>query len=116
SCPIRAATDAWTASALRFSAPSASLTATSAAPQNCSLFAFLHVSTHLLTVNPIAASGHRADRGSRKGAVMSDSTNNDHENPEEMPSTEELQEPSTEKSPGEEPKAPADQEGEPSHE
>lgn len=52
---------------------------------------------------------------------MSDSMNNEHENtehenPEEMPSTEELQEPSTEKSPGEEPKAPADQEGEPSHE
>lgn len=47
---------------------------------------------------------------------MSDDTNREHENSEEMPSTEELQEPSTEKDPGEEPKAPDDRGSEPDHE
>lgn len=37
-------------------------------------------------------------------------------NPEQEPTTEELQEPSTEKDPGEEPKAPEKKESEPSHE
>ncbi|CAL4858462.1 hypothetical protein [Microbacterium sp. MM2322] len=39
----------------------------------------------------------------------------EHENPEEMPDAEELEEPSVAKEPGEEPKAPPKQGEEPSH-
>ncbi|MFJ6678090.1 hypothetical protein ACIQLK_03050 [Microbacterium sp. NPDC091382] len=39
----------------------------------------------------------------------------EHDNPEEMPDTEELEEPSVAKEPGDEPKAPAQQDEEPSH-
>ncbi|CAH0190661.1 MULTISPECIES: hypothetical protein [unclassified Microbacterium] len=56
---------------------------------------------------------------------MSDSTTDPESNtpaepkrpdPEQMPDAEEMQEPSAEKDPGEEPKAPAREEPEPSHE
>ncbi|MCK6079655.1 hypothetical protein KZX37_03350 [Microbacterium sp. EYE_5] len=39
----------------------------------------------------------------------------EHADPEEMPDTDELEEPSVAKEPGEEPKAPPQQDGEPSH-
>jgi hypothetical protein len=46
---------------------------------------------------------------------MSDANDRTHDSGEEMPSREELEEPSTEKDPGEEPKAPAPHDPDPDH-
>ncbi|EZP27594.1 hypothetical protein E1I21_05040 [Microbacterium oleivorans] len=46
---------------------------------------------------------------------MADNEGTQHNDPEEMPDTEELEEPSVAKEPGEEPKAPPKQGEEPSH-
>ncbi|MDQ1126092.1 hypothetical protein QE428_001125 [Microbacterium sp. SORGH_AS 505] len=46
---------------------------------------------------------------------MADNDGTEHADPEEMPDTEELEEPSVAKEPGEEPKAPQPQGEEPSH-
>jgi len=51
--------------------------------------------------------------GTEHNSTEHDST--EHDDPEEMPDTEELEEPSVAKEPGEEPKAPPQQDGEPSH-
>ncbi len=47
--------------------------------------------------------------------MTTDAQGHEHDNPEEEPTTEELEEPSTAKEPGEEPKAPEPDEPEPSH-
>lgn len=46
---------------------------------------------------------------------MADNDETEHADPEETPDTDELEEPSVAKEPGEEPKAPLRQEEEPSH-
>jgi len=64
---------------------------------------------------PDASQAQEPQQDPQDGAAIDEAPAADTGSDSEVPSTEELEEPSTEKPPGEEPKAPSPDESEPSH-